>query len=65
MEKRRRRIPVKRDPEFTSKPGEKEDPKNDSSTEEPGKLPEPGELTQEKEDPKSGNIGKNNAGGYE
>lgn len=33
----------------------------------PGKhkdLPKPGELTKQKENPKAGNIGKNNAGGY-
>lgn len=52
-------------PEFTGKPGEKQDPEKDSNENTAEELAEPGELTQEKEDPKSGNIGKNNAGGYE
>ena len=64
MEKRRRRIPLKQSPEFTGKQDEKPDPISGSSNENKTEdLPKPGELTQTKEDPKSGNIGKDNAGG--
>jgi hypothetical protein len=75
MEKsRRKRIPVKQAGGITDKKdknagsgafnqGSVQDPRlNDGVAD---GTPRPDEVSKEKENPKSGNIGKNNAGGYE